>query len=321
MSRPDSNSPQSFPSLSRRAVLPGIAAAPTVLAAATGQAFSFPKAIGVVDPRLDEFAALADEFHAALTAELDSTLERSSEEQTLDEKRVHDADDAIDAFVSMLDPKLPADLGIRAKVAEWRYARRDDDLAQDSWIYDLIQANLAVAGIAPLKESPFRVGYDDTRIKTWVDEPDLTPRSDCKPDSIAAGEDIAELRRLSQRHIEALECEARLDGNAPQHKETCENTSRCLQDLCDFGETLKSKVARCYSQRDGFVVLGNLVVAIDDVYLEGLEEEVAFFGAEARIEGHRNGVLRTLIELARKDGDKLVREAACWNASQGGANV
>src|SRR5262245_60221521 len=40
MSRSDSNSPQSSPTLSRRAVLPGIVAVPTALAGATGQAFS-----------------------------------------------------------------------------------------------------------------------------------------------------------------------------------------------------------------------------------------------------------------------------------------
>lgn len=141
-----------------------------------------------------------------------------------------------------------------------------------------------------------------------------------KPDSVVAGEDIAEMRRLSARYLDALSAQCELADNDPRLVRACSKTDRCLKQLFDFGELVKSKIGKSYLQRDDFVVLANLVLAIDDIYLEQLNEEQECFGAGG-IDGNRNEVLRFLMERGREDGDRLIAEATAWRLVHGGADV
>jgi hypothetical protein len=255
---------------------------------------------GSPDPRLTEFAGLAEEFYSALTEENELPARLSDEDRAPFEQRTWAAEDAIDALVDRLDPSSSVDLGIRAKVAEWRYHRREDDLEQDNWIKDLIRSNLAVAGIPATEKNPFWTNRDC---------PSETPKQ-CpvyKPDSVTAGEDIAEMRRLSQRYIDAITFE----GGAADY-------TRCFGELVAFGKTVLAKIGKGYSQRDDFVVWANLVLAYDDIYLAELEEESVFGGS---IDHNRNHVLKLMFERARETGDQLIVTAQRWNAQQGGANV
>ncbi len=135
-------------------------------------------------------------------------------------------------------------------------------------------------------------------------------KSNSKPDDVAAGEAIAEMRRLSKRYAEAAE----------SGKYSFPEAARRHKRLKTFCEKVVAGIGKRYSQRDDFVVWANLILAYDDIYLIQLQDEDELCGSKS-VEAARNNVLRMLLQRAVETGDQLVEKAARWNAQQGGAHV
>ncbi|MFT3731119.1 MAG: hypothetical protein QM780_06795 [Hyphomicrobium sp.] len=331
MSRPDSNSPS--PALPRRSVLKGLAAAPAALAATSGEAFSSTPPVLKNDARFVKADGLITSINAAYSAfiEAGDNYEFGDDAgETIYEaaaERYEQARDVLESYAAELAEKTPKDIGdalVLAKLADFHLLDERVNLYNLKDIApNALRAILEAHGLAATEETVKSIECKMLAEKAARDATSNLP-TNFKPDSVTAGEDIAELRRLSERNVHTLLHSAKLGGvwgTSPECKAANDESDRAIKELFDFGEVVNRKIGNSYTQRDDFVVLGNLILAIDDIYLEELEDEIEFFGSEATVDGHRNRALSKMIELARTAGDSLVREAARWNAENGGANV
>lgn len=325
-----SNSPATS-ELPRRTLLKALAASPAAAAAIAADTFSSNRPEFKDDPRF----VRADELMRAINAAYDEFLKTTDYEfgDEAGEARYDAAGDRFDAardelksYAEDLASKTPKNLKdalVLAKIADFQLVNDRDIIENLSDVApNALRAILEAHGVQPTSQTSRSLECEKLAAAIASSGPSATPNF--KPDSVIAGEDIAELRRLSAAHEKAHEDCGKLAGtwgSSPESVAARTQIERSFEELCRFTEAVKQKIGRRYAQRDDFVVLGNLVLAIDTIYVDELNDEVEFFQAAATIDGHRNRALSTMFELARTAGDRLVREAAIWNAEHGDADV
>ncbi len=314
-----STSPETSPFLSRRAVLPSIAAAPTALAAVTGQAFSSPLAAGVAgDPRF----AQADRLMAKIVdAEARWCGVSESKNPRLWKKlneKWYDARQALEEFETEIvnNPHDPAlDAVLFARIANfWMSADGEDGCDELEYYPSFRRAVECSLRAAALEVAPPRPQRPPRR-----SEPDSSSPAPTVPTPLPvnAGNAIAQIRRTGAAYRASLAHEAGCADDTPAMAKAMAVSDRRLDEL----KTIRNEIFRKrplaehspydWCQRDDFIVWMELIAAFDQ----------EFWKESAGIHPDCAPVLRKMVERAKECGDDLVEHAQWWTSKNGCANV
>lgn len=321
MSRQSANSPATS-NLPRRAVLKALAAAPTAVAAATGEAFSAPSF--QVDCRKDERHLKADRLMHEVNASYDVLVAAGEDELNDAGGSIYDlifdrwiaAKDALREYAGELSakPKIdPTDAVVVARIVDFQLV---DDVDDNDSVCDTvpsaIRAVLVAHGISPTDSTAASI--ESARVKAErANEP---PAPERVPLTVNAGRVIARLRSLGDAYKSALTIEAGLEEDTPQMEAAIAATNVHHDELNAMcAEILRRRPVSEHSpydftQRDEFVVWIELMAADRPDLFQG-----AF--ADARC----TPVLEAMLARARETGDDLIDHAEYWTASREGRQV
>lgn len=328
--------PPLFPGTSsflfRRAVLPGIAAAPTALSAATGQAFSSPS-VGSNwrrDPRFAEVDRLICEINATCVAqanasELEDKINDDGENIfDIETEKWIGAEDALVEYADEIAENHPiptiADALVLAKIADFQVVNLAGDIEitdRERNVPKALRAILAAHGLAPTDHTAMTDQKDE--LEASIASRDPQPPVRREPPGLNAGNWVIRIRHLGLALKTAAACECSLEDGTPEWQKAISEMERLEAELAAL--------------RDEFIAAINSYDPKNQDYryhFNGVEEFTiqyefitAFRSSFWTNEAHSDvgPILRQMQKAGESWGEHFFEQAQRWNASRGGANV